>query len=106
MRAELVAGDVRGLQVGQRNYQLNSYRIEVQAPEIDFTSVLSQAKVMQAFQCLAENPDESQAIHEVDRILRKQGGGGPFRFDDEPDIWVFDLGRATVDWPRPAGDSP
>jgi hypothetical protein len=76
--AQLIAEDVRGLQIGEHNLQLNSYRYEIKPAPINFREVFDKPPVRLALQRLAQNPANKHLKHAADRALR---GEQPRRLD-------------------------
>jgi hypothetical protein len=71
----LVASDVRGLQVGERNYQLNRYSFKIEAPDVDFDSVINGRTVARALDSIDKRPEDPRAIRQLDRVLSRPSGG-------------------------------
>lgn len=71
--AQLIAKDVRGLQVGEQNYQLNTYRYEIEPNEVDLVQVFAQPEVQEALHRLAQDPNNPELEQAADQALRGKG---------------------------------
>jgi hypothetical protein len=87
---KIIARDVRGLQIGERNYQLNTYEYEVERPDIDFAAVLSRAEVREALKALSRDPSNADLQRTADRLLAQ----GPL-FRREPQLDVQQNGMSS-----------
>jgi hypothetical protein len=88
---EVIARGVRGLQIGERNLQINTYEYEVERPNIDFAAVLGRAGVREALKALSADPDNTELQCTADRAL----AGGPL-FRREPELRV-EQGPITIE---------
>jgi hypothetical protein len=79
----ITARNVRGLQIGERNLQVNTYEYEVERPNIDFEAVLSRAHVREALKALSYDPDNADLQRKTDRLLAQ----GPL-FRKKPELHV------------------
>lgn len=79
----ITARHVRGLQIGERNLQVNTYEYEVERPDIDFTAVLSRADVREALKALSTEPDNAALQRKADGLLAQ----GPL-FRKKPELRV------------------
>jgi hypothetical protein len=79
----ITAKDVRGLQIGERNLQVNTYEYEVERPDIDFAAALSRAGVRDALKALSADPGNAELQRKADRALAE----GPL-FRREPELRV------------------
>lgn len=79
----ITARNVRGLQIGTRNLQVNSYEYQVDRPNIDFATVLSRAAVREALKALSQNPNNVNLQRKADKLL----ASGPL-LRKQPDLCV------------------
>jgi len=74
---ELIATDVRGLQVGEHNFQLNSYEFNIAPEVVDLEAVFERPVVAEALERLALDPSSRELMQIADRALRSSGLTGP-----------------------------